>query len=207
MNENKIHLQNYLTMNKAFLLVAALMLILPLRSQNQDNPLKSFKHITHKEFQKEAIKLIGDDWMLVTAGTLSSFNMMTANWGGLGWLWNKPVAFIFVRPQRYTHQFTERENYFTLTFFEEKHRDILKLLGTKSGRDIDKMKTPGLTPFATTAGTVAFSEASIIMECKKLYAAPLQGISFTDMALAERIYPHNDFHTLYIGEIVNIWIK
>lgn len=194
-------------MNKTFFLAVALMFIVPLHSQNQDDPLRNFKHITHKEFQNEAIKLIGDDWMLVTAGKLSNFNMMTANWGGLGWLWNKPVAFIFVRPQRYTYQYTERENYFTLTFFEEKHRDILKLLGTKSGRDIDKMKTPGLTPFSTTTGTVAYEEAKIIMECKKLYAAPLSGSNFTDLPLAERIYPKNDFHTLYIGEIVNIWIK
>lgn len=177
-------------------------------AQEPSGPLKDFKKITYKEFSEEAIKLIGDDWMLVAAGNFSNkFNMMTANWGGLGWLWNRPVAFIFVRPQRYTYEFTERESYFTLTFYEEKYRDTLLMLGSKSGRDIDKMKNSGLTPFETEHKSIAFKEARIILECRKIYATQIRGEDFTDPAIDEKIYSKKDYHRMYVGEIVNIWIR
>ncbi|MDD3875664.1 MAG: flavin reductase [Bacteroidales bacterium] len=166
-----------------------------------------FRKITYEEFNEEAIKLIGDEWMLVAAGRLDSYNMMTANWGGLGWLWNKPVAFIFVRPQRYTFEFTERENYFTLTFYEEAQRHILQIMGSKSGRDFDKMNYEGLTAFETDNGSIAFMEARIILECKKIFATTLNGDDFIDTEIANRVYPNRDFHKMYIGEISNIWIK
>jgi len=173
------------------------------------NPQSSegFRKISYSEFNEEAIKLIGDEWMLVTAGTTGNYNMMTANWGGLGWLWNKPVAFIFVRPQRHTFQFTERENYFTLTFFEEAQKDILRLMGSRSGRDFDKMNYEGLTAFETENGSIAFGEARLILECKKLFANRLSGDDFIDTELRERVYPQRDFHIMYIGEITGIWIK
>jgi len=169
--------------------------------------LKGYTHISYKEFEKEAIKLIGDEWMLVAAGKLNSYNMMTANWGGLGWLWNKPVAFIFVRPQRFTYTFTEKEDYFTLTFFQEKHKDVLKIMGSKSGRDFDKMNYKGLTAIQTPSNSIAFNEAYIILECKKIFATRLQENDFVDVNIVDKSYPQKDFHTMYIGEIINIWIK
>jgi flavin reductase (DIM6/NTAB) family NADH-FMN oxidoreductase RutF len=187
--------------------IIILLSALSVQCQTLDKAGDAFRKITYKEFENEAIKLIGDDWMLVTAGDSANFNMMTANWGGLGWLWNKPVAFIFVRPQRYTFEFTEKEDHFTLSFFYEEQRDILKLMGTKSGRDINKMNTPGLSPFKTPHNSVAFKEAKIIIECRKLYATNLVENDFTDKALRDRIYPTKDFHRMYVGEIVNIWIK
>ncbi|OPZ99157.1 MAG: Flavoredoxin [Bacteroidetes bacterium ADurb.Bin408] len=191
-------------MKKMFFVIALLVLFINVNAQEKEG----FKKITYKEFNAEAIKLIGDDWMLVAAGNFTNkFNMMTANWGGLGWLWNKPVAFIFVRPQRYTYEFTEREPIFTLTFFEEKYRDILSLLGSKSGRDMDKMKNSGLTPFETENKSIAFKEAQIILECKKIYATKINSADFTDKDIDNKVYPKKDYHTMYIGEITNIWVK
>ncbi len=182
--------------------------IFTLKCQNQNNMEKSeFKKITYKEFDEEAIKLIGHDWMLVTAGKQNDFNMMTAAWGGLGWLWNRPVAYIFVRPQRHTFTFTEREDYFTLTFFEESYRSILMEMGTVSGRDFDKINYEHLTPFVTEYGSIAFSEARIVLECKKLFATTLNPDDFTDISIDKEIYPAKDYHIMYIGEIKNILIK
>lgn len=167
-----------------------------------------FRKVTWEELDENAIKLIGKDWMLVGAGNLDSgFNMMTASWGGLGWLWEKPVSFIFVRPQRYTFQFTEREDYYTVTFYDEKYRDVLRKMGTVSGRNFDKINNSGLTPVSTENGSVAFKEARIVLECRKLYASDILEDSFIDKGLAKRIYPGKDFHRMYVGEIVNVWIR
>ena len=89
---------------------------------------------------ENAFDLIGKEWMLVTAGNKEKFNTMTASWGGIGWLWNRPVAFVFIRPERYTHDFIERESRLTLSFYKEEFRGILHFCGTKSGRDVDKVK-------------------------------------------------------------------
>lgn len=194
-------------MNRILLFLLTTVMFVSCISAQESSPTGDFRQITYSDFDEEAIKLIGDEWMLVAAGNSESYNMMTANWGGLGWLWNKPVAFIFVRPQRYTFQFTERENYFTLTFFEEAQKDILRLMGSKSGRDFDKMNYEGLTAFETENGSIAFREARIVLECKKLFATTLNGDDFIDTELRERVYPQRDFHIMYVGEITGIWVK
>ena len=111
----------------------------------------NFKKISPDEIQGNIIKMISSDWMLITAGTEQKFNGMTAGWGGIG-NWGKPAAFILVRNDRHTYKFLEQEEYFTLSFFDEKYRPALKLFGTKSGRDIDKTKEAGLTGIPTTPG-------------------------------------------------------
>jgi len=195
-------------MKNAFFTSLLVLVFLNVFTQNNDVINTGYKKITYKELSDEAIKLIADDWMLVAAGNFTNkFNMMTANWGGLGWLWNKPVAFIFVRPQRYTYEFTEKEVYFTLTFFEEKYRDILKLMGSKSGRDMNKMTQSGLTPFETENKSIAFKEARLILECKKIYASTLNAESFIDKSIDSNVYSKKDYHKMYIGEIMNIWVK
>jgi len=167
-----------------------------------------FRQVGWEALNDNAIRMIGKEWMLVGAGnTEKGFNMMTASWGGMGWLWEKPVSFIFVRPQRYTFQFTEKEEYYTMTFYDESYRDVLRKMGTVSGRDFDKINNSGLTPFTTENGSIAFKEAKLIIECKKLYAGDIIEGAFTDKALAERIYPQKDFHKMYVGEIVNVWMK
>lgn len=193
-------------MKKGILFLLALVSF-SIYAQNIDS-MNSFKKINPLDFSENAIELIGKQWILEAAGNPDTkFNMMTASWGGLGWLWEKPVSFIFVRPQRYTFEFIENEEYYTLTFYEEKHRNILQKMGSKSGRDIDKMKDSGLSPIKTPNGSVAFKEAKIIIECKKLYATFLKEEDFIDKTLPAKIYPSKDFHKMYVGEILNIWIK
>lgn len=97
------------------------------------------KEINVSELKDNMFDAISKEWMLVTAGTQEKFNMMTASWGGTGVLWAKPVAFIFIRPERYTYQFIEEGETLTLSFLGEEHKDIHKICGSKSGRDIDKV--------------------------------------------------------------------
>ena len=103
------------------------------------------KKIEPKEIQDNAVQLIGDDWMLVTAGSPEHFNMMTASWGGLGFMWKKPVAFVVIRPQRHTFRFIEAGDELTLSFFSHEYHKALTVCGTTSGRDTDKVAASGLT--------------------------------------------------------------
>ena len=154
------------------------------------------------------IRLIATDWMLVTAGTREKFNTMTANWGGMGYLWNKNVVFVFVRPERYTYEFIESCDGFTLTFYDDRYRDALNLCGTKSGRNCDKVAETGLTPFFTGSGYPAFAEARIVIECRKLYAAQLSRDAFLDR---EPLDTHDrtkgGLHKVYIAEIEKCWTR
>jgi flavin reductase (DIM6/NTAB) family NADH-FMN oxidoreductase RutF len=151
---------------------------------------------------ENGFKLIGKDWMLVTAGNQEKYNMMTASWGGLGIMWHKDTCFIVVRPQRYTREFIEQQDTFTLSFFPEQYRKNLTLLGTKSGREIDKMKESGLTAAFTEQGNVYFEEARIILECKKTYYQDIDPNNFLDPSI-EKNYPNKDYHRMYFAEIMN----
>ncbi|MFH1687220.1 MAG: flavin reductase [bacterium] len=159
------------------------------------------REISADQLTDSAFKLIGTDWMLVTAGAIESFNSMTASWGGLGVLWNRKVAWCVIRPQRYTYQFTEKSDTFTLTFFEERYRNILKYCGTKSGRDVDKIKHTGLTPLVTCDGSVYFEQARLVLECRKIYVHDLDPANFLDTRIHDE-YPDKDYHRLYMGEVI-----
>ena len=111
-----------------------------------------FGRIDPKELNQNVFSMIGEQWMLVTAGTAERCNTMTASWGGLGVLWGKPVATVYIRPQRYTLEFVEREDCFTLSFFGEEYRKALALCGSKSGRDVDKVKECGFTVAGAARG-------------------------------------------------------
>ncbi len=146
-------------------------------------------------------KLIGADWMLITAGTKQSFNTMTASWGGMGVLWQKQVTFCFVRPTRYTYEFMERSENFTLSFFEERYRKALNFCGSHSGRDTDKVKETGLTP-AGKDGFVYFDEARLVLACKKLYFQDFNPGHFLEQRIHD-LYPAKDYHRMYVGEIIS----
>jgi flavin reductase (DIM6/NTAB) family NADH-FMN oxidoreductase RutF len=150
-------------------------------------------------------KLIGTDWMLVTSGVPEKFNTMTASWGGMGILWERKVAFCFIRPTRYTYEFIERSPGFTLSFFEERYRKALIFCGSHSGRDTDKMQGAGLTP-ATSDGFVFFDEARIVLACKKLYYQDIVPERLLDQQI-ETMYPLKDYHRMYVGEIVKCLMK
>lgn len=164
------------------------------------------KEINVKELKENAVSLFDDRWALLTAGNKESYNTMTVSWGAMGELWNKDVCFCFVRPQRHTYQFTEKEEYFTLSFFSEEYRKALTYCGRNSGRDVDKAKQTGLT--AISAGeSVAFDESEIILVCKKSAFQDINPEGFLDPTIDSACYPAKDYHRMYIGEIVSCLVK
>jgi flavin reductase (DIM6/NTAB) family NADH-FMN oxidoreductase RutF len=160
--------------------------------------------ITPYEISENPFRLIAQDWMLITAGPPQDFNTMTASWGGVGHIWGKDVCWCVVRPVRYTFEFMERNETFTLAFFGEEHRRALNILGTKSGRDGDKVAEAGLSPVAgPIVGTTSFAEARLVIACRKVYRHDLDPTHFLDPDI-ERNYPSKDYHRMYFGEIVSV---
>ena len=164
--------------------------------------MNNYTTISPADLACNPIKEIGKDWMLITAKKKDgSINTMTASWGGVGVLWGKNVAFCFIRPQRYTLEFTEEAEEFSLSFFEETYRSALTLCGRKSGRDCDKITEAGLHP-ADFEGVPAFTEAKRVLKVKKLYKDAIRPESFLDPALCTQHYKEQDYHILYICEIL-----
>ena len=163
---------------------------------------KAFRETDVQSLKESTFKLLGSDWMLITAGSIESFNTMTAAWGGLGVLWDKNVCYCFIRPQRYTYEFMEKADSFTLSFFEEKYRGMLDFCGSNSGRDIDKVKKTGITPADGKLSTVYFSEARLVFICRKIYFQDIIPDHFLDQSI-QKNYPKKDYHRMYIGEIVS----
>ena len=169
--------------------------------------MNDFVAITPEEFERSPFHLIGKEWMLITAPDETKecgLNAMTASWGGLGVLWNLPVATIYVRPQRHTYSLVENTDRISLCFLGDGHRKNLALCGSKSGRDTDKLLECGLTSEVVDGvGIIAESEA--VMICKKLYADDLKEEKFIEK---EHLSHYNgDFHRLYILEIEKILVK
>ena len=169
---------------------------------------QKFTHLTPAELTDNIFQLIGKDWMLITAAdkTTGLVNTMTASWGCAGILWNKPVGICFVRPQRYTFEFTEASDTLTLSFFTEDYRKALQYCGTHSGRDVDKFAETGLSLSHTPDGTPYIAEARLVLVCRKLYADDLREGAFIDPALLSN-YKEKDYHRFYICEIMDVLIK
>lgn len=164
--------------------------------------MDEFKTIKPAEIGGNTIDKIGREWMLLAAERDGKVNMMTASWGGLGVLWGKPVAFTFFRPQRYTYEFVSAADTFSAAFFAESFRDKLNLCGTKSGRDIDKVKECGFTVLRDGAAPY-FAESSLALILRKLYVQQLNPACFTDAGLDAQHYPHKDYHYMVVSEIVS----
>ena len=139
--------------------------------------MEGFETIEAGKLSENFIRLIGQEWMLVTAGESGRFNTMTASWG------------------------------FTLSFLGENNREALNICGTLSGREVNKVEQAGLTPVFSASGQVAFAEARYIVECKKMYAGFLDPEAFLDPILIDKFYPEKDFHKMYIAEVVKVWKK
>ena len=152
---------------------------------------------------KESVfSLIGDRWMLVAATDKSGkTNAMTASWGGMGVLWGKKVAFVFIRPQRYTKRFVDEAAKFTLSFFDDSHKNMLGYMGKVSGKDEDKMAKSRLT-VTDKDGAPVFKEASLTLVCRKMYRDTLKEENFIDKSNIEKWYPQKDYHDVYVAEIV-----
>lgn len=165
-----------------------------------------FTKILPENISDNTFKLINKDWFLISAGNTEHNNCMTASWGGFGILWFKPVVYIFVRPQRYTNEFIKNNEYFTLSFFDETHRDALNYCGKNSGRDNNKAKECNLQIFETTHKSIAYKESRLILECKKLYSEPFKAENFIDKSPLHH-YANGDFHIMYIAEITECLIN
>ena len=154
------------------------------------------------EFTTDIFQQFDKKWALLTAGTQDKFNTMTISWGGLGTIWNKPVATVYVRLSRYTHEFMDDNEFFTVSFYPEAYRKELGVLGSKSGRDIDKMKESGLTARVLENG-VTFEEAEVTLVCRKLFKQTLLPENMPE-DIAKTMYGDGDLHDMYIGEVVDI---
>ena len=163
------------------------------------------KEINIRDIKKSAVELISDGWGLVTAGTEEKFNTMTVSWGGLGEIWGKDAVFIFIRPQRYTYEFIEKEEFFTLSFYGNEYKDALKICGTQSGRNTDKVAAAGLTPLFVD-NTVSFEQAEYTLVCRKMASQFIDPKGFIDEAI-DKNYSAGEYHKVYIAEIVKVYAK
>jgi len=167
----------------------------------------SFKEVDVNSLSVNPFVMLNDEWGLLSAGDSSRFNTMTIAWGSMGVMWHKPVLTVVVRPQRYTYEFVEKLDLFTVSFYPDSYRKALTLLGTKSGRDCDKITESGLTPLFVD-GSVAFEEAHTVFVCKKLHGGQqLDASKFVDLSLDSAMYPDKDYHYFYIGEVLKVLQK
>ena len=166
-----------------------------------------FKEVTEKldAIDFNPYKKIGKEWFLVTAGDESGWNTMTASWGFAGVMWGKNTFTTVIRPQRYTKEFIDKAEYFTISFFKEEYKKALSFCGSHSGRDCDKAKETGLTP-CEIDGTTAFEEADMVFVCRKIYTKDMEENDFTDKSLL-KFYESDPFHKAFIGEIVSVYQK
>lgn len=146
---------------------------------------------------------IGKEWGLVTAGNEEHSNTMTVSWGGVGVLWGKNVTYIFIRESRYTKEFIDNGDTFSLAFLPEEYRKALQYCGSHSGRGTDKWTEAGLTP-AYFDGCAYPAEAELVMICKKMAAIPVSEEGFLDPQIMPKWYPDHDMHTMYVGEIIHV---
>ncbi len=160
-----------------------------------------FHAVKPEALRVNPFQAIGQDWMLVTAGTPDHFNTMTASWGAMGVLWGKPIAICFVRPSRYTFGFLEACERFSLSFFDEAHRAALDFCGTHSGRGVDKVAATGLTPMPTPAGAMAFEQARLVLSCRKIYTQDIEPARIGDPSVLSN-YEQSDYHRMFVGELV-----
>lgn len=166
----------------------------------------SFKEISPEQFNENVFKLIGKDWLLLAGTVDGRTNAMTASWGGMGIMWGKPVAYVFIRPQRYTKEFVDKAEGMSISVFGEDRRKMLSYFGTVSGRDEDKIAKSGLTRLEYN-GQVCFEEARAAMVCRKLYAQELKKECFVDKDSDDRWYQDGDYHTMYVMEIEKILVR
>lgn len=146
---------------------------------------------------------IGTDWMLLTAGNKEKHNTMTVSWGGLGVLWRKNVTYVFVRPQRYTMEFMDKEKYYSLCLFDKSYKSALSLCGSKSGRDINKDKETGLTVMFDQPAPY-YAQAKMVFICKKIAKQAIDPHSFIDINIDQTFYPQQDYHRVFAGDIITI---
>lgn len=169
--------------------------------------MMAFKEISISSIQMNPFTKIGGEWALLTAGTKQDgFNMMTASWAGFGRFWEKDAVTAYIRESRYTRQFFEAHDTFTVSFYDKAYRKALNICGKLHGNECDKVKESGLTPLFL-GDTTAFEEANLIFVCKKLVHADVTPENVDNMDVFSRVYPEPDLHRIYIGEVIRVLIK
>ncbi len=164
----------------------------------------SFKEIDIRDIKQSAVKLINDDWALVTSCAEGAVNTMTVSWGGMGELWGKDVVFVFIRPQRYTYELLEKSEMFSMSFFDGEYKKELGFCGKRSGRDGDKFSATGLTT-VELGGVQTVEQAKYNIICKKIAFQDLDPKGFIDADI-ENNY-NGDYHRMYVGEIVKAYVR
>ena len=149
----------------------------------------------------QAFQNLGNEWALVAFGNEEKFNAMTISWGSLGFVWKRPIVTVLVRPTRYTYEFSEKFDRFSISFYDASYRNALSIMGTQSGRDTDKVALAGLTP-VFVEDVPAFKEARLTVVARTLYRGQLEESGFRLPSMAEEFYPQKDFHILYHAEIL-----
>lgn len=164
------------------------------------------REIAAENINENIFKLIGKDWMLVAAQKDGKTNAMTASWGFAGVMWGKNCLITAIRPQRYTKEFIDGSDTFSITILPDGYRDTLNYFGSVSGRDEDKIAKSGLT-VEECENTPYFAEGKLVLICRKMFAQEIKAESFIDKEALEKWYPNNDLHTLYVAEIVKVLEK
>lgn len=160
-----------------------------------------------EELEKNVFHAIGKEWLLITAGDEKKSNTMTASWGAMGVMWGKPAVTVYIRPQRYTKEFVDREGRFTLSILGEEYRKALQVCGTISGREVeDKWAAAGLTSFLVD-GVPAVKEASVVLVCRTMYHDTIKPECFDDSSQEEKWYPDKDYHTMYLAQVEKVLVK
>jgi len=169
----------------------------------------SLKPVAVGDFAPHIFNLFDNQWLLLACGDFSKkhFNVMTISWGSMGTIWDRPFVQVVVRPTRYTFEFMNQYDSFTLSAFGESHRDALNLLGSRSGRDGDKIGASGLTPVASQkVASPSFAEAELTLECRKLFWQDIDHAHFVDAGIEEH-YPRKDYHRMFFGEVIALFKK
>ena len=166
------------------------------------------KEIKITEVRENLVQLISKDWMLVTAGTIDNYNMMTASWGFMGHMWGHDTAGAVVRQERYTKEFIDRTGRFTLSFFPHEMTKALQVMGQHSGRDMDKMHYAPLRAEELPTGQVTFCGARLVVECEVVYHDPFDPSKFSNPDLLARWYAPGTggMHERYYGKITRVWV-
>lgn len=165
--------------------------------------MHAFQPYPIKEIEFNPFVKFGDEWGALTVKADDKVNSMTISWGGVGMLWNKPAATVYVRESRFTKSLLDKSGTFSVSFLPDKYRRTLKYLGQVSGKDEDKIKNSRLS-INDYKGVPFIDEGNFIVICKKMYSVPLTLEGVVDKEVEEQHYKTKDLHTMYIGEIVEL---
>lgn len=170
-----------------------------------------FKAIDAKDIDQNIFKLLGENYSVITAGTDSLYNSMTASWGGWGRLYEKQVAWCTLNAGRYTLELIKKEGRYTFSFFDEAYKDQVLFLGSKTGRDSDKMKELKLTKVDTPSGNITYKQAFLVLECKLIQQSTINPADAKEVEdkkfLEDAKKSGKGYHQLLIGDITNVWIR